>query len=40
MWNEEPEDDGLGAIRGLMNVFVIMLLAFMIIGTIWGILNG
>lgn len=38
MWDEEEEKESL-VMRGLMNAFMIMLLAFMIIGTIWGIAN-
>lgn len=31
------EDDGLNAVRGCFNAFLIMLLVFMVIGTIMGV---
>lgn len=33
----EEEDDGLGAVRGLANAFILQVLIFMVIGTIWGL---
>lgn len=34
----EEEDDGLGAIRGCVNVFIFMVLVGLIIGYIWKVI--
>lgn len=36
MFKDEEDEDGLGAVRGCMNAFIIMVIIFMIIGTIVG----
>lgn len=37
MFNDE--EDGLGVPRGLMNSFILMLLVFMVVGTIWELIQ-